>query len=464
MSSITPSPTESPQNEHGLRPTYEELSQNTRLLINLRWVAGGSILVGTAFARWVIHIDLQVFPLLIIGLFVLGYNALLWVFIERDRDGTLQRVQRVAWGQIILDWLAMIALLHFTGGITSPALIYFVIHAALSGTILLPWQTRSLTLLAIAIVGGLAWLERSGALPHVIISDLGTNAALYKNTTYIAAVMFFFGSTVLTLSELVSWNAQRLRERERHIRDLYDARATFVRVATHELRAPLGASLSLMRNIEQGYAGELSAQQAAILSRVTIRLEGLRTLIDDLLTLAMSREASTAHAPLEPYAVRTALDKIIERERPHADQKKIQLDCDLAGEPGVVMSGSVGLGIIFGNIVNNAIKYTPDGGRVTIEYRIVRPTQTAEVAVSDTGMGIPADDLPNIFNEFFRAKNAKSSQVMGTGIGLSTVRTLVERYHGRITLDSQEGQGTTIKVSLPLAADQLPPADGGGEI
>ncbi len=464
MSSITPSPTESPQDERGLRPTYEELCQNTRLLINLRWVAGGSILVGTVFARFIIDIDLKFFPLLIIGLFVLSYNALLWLFVAHDRDGTLQRVQQVAWGQIILDWLAMIALVHFTGGITSPALIYFVIHAALSGTILLPWQTRSLTLLAMAIVGGLAWLERSGNLPHVVISELGTNAALYRNTTYIAAVMFFFGSTVLTLSELVSWNAQRLREREKHIRDLYDARATFVRVATHELRAPLGASLSLMRNIEQGYAGELSAQQAAILSRVTNRLEGLRTLIDDLLTLAVSREASTAHAPLEPYAVRLALDKIIERERPHADQKNIRLDCDLSEEPGVVMSGNVGLGIVFGNIVNNAIKYTPEGGRVAIEYKIAWPEQTAEIAVSDTGMGIPADDLPNIFNEFFRAKNAKSAQVMGTGIGLSTVRTLVERYHGRITLNSEEGQGTTINVSLPLAPDQPPAADGSGEL
>ncbi len=464
MSSITPSPTESPQDERGLRPTYEELCQNTRLLIDLRWVAGGSILVGTVFARFIIDIDLKFFPLLIIGLFVLGYNALLWLFVAHDRDGTLQRVQQVAWGQIILDWLAMIALVHFTGGITSPALIYFVIHAALSGTILLPWQTRSLTLLAMAIVGGLAWLERSGNLPHVVISELGTNAALYRNTTYIAAVMFFFGSTVLTLSELVSWNAQRLREREKHIRDLYDARATFVRVATHELRAPLGASLSLMRNIEQGYAGELSAQQAAILSRVTNRLEGLRTLIDDLLTLAVSREASTAHAPLEPYAVRLALDKIIERERPHADQKNIRLDCDLSEEPGVVMSGNVGLGIVFGNIVNNAIKYTPEGGRVAIEYKIAWPEQTAEIAVSDTGMGIPADDLPNIFNEFFRAKNAKSAQVMGTGIGLSTVRTLVERYHGRITLNSEEGQGTTINVSLPLAPDQPPAADGSGEL
>ena len=92
---------------------------------------------------------------------MLGYNALLLVFIREAEDENLRRVHQAAWGQIILDWLAMIALVHFTGGITSPALIYFVIHAALSGTILLPWQTRSLTILAIVIVGGLAWLERT---------------------------------------------------------------------------------------------------------------------------------------------------------------------------------------------------------------------------------------------------------------------------------------------------------------
>jgi two-component system phosphate regulon sensor histidine kinase PhoR len=289
-------------------------------------------------------------------------------------------------------------------------------------------------------------LERDGVLSHIVIGELGLDRALYKNATYITAIMFFFGSTVLTLSELVTWTAQRLRQREQRIRELYDARATFVRVATHELRAPLGASLSLMRNIEQGYAGELSAQQAAILSRVTSRLEGLHTLIDDLLTLAISREATTAHAPLTPDSVRVTLDKIIERERPNAEQKKIRLACDLADEPGIVMSGTIGLGIIFGNVINNAIKYTPEGGSVTVEYRIAQADHTAEVIVRDTGIGIPADDLPHIYNEFFRAKNAKSSQIMGTGIGLSTVHTLVGRYHGHIALESQEGKGTTIKV------------------
>jgi signal transduction histidine kinase len=184
---------------------------------------------------------------------------------------------------------------------------------------------------------------------------------------------------------------------------------------------------------------------------VTSRLEGLRTLIDDLLTLAASREASTAHAPLEPESVRAALDKIIEREKPHAEQKKITFDCDLDDAPGIVMAGDIGLSIILGNLINNAIKYTPEGGKVLIEYRVGQPDQAVKVQVSDTGIGIPADDLPKIFGEFFRAKNAKNSTVMGTGIGLTTVRTLVDRYQGDIALESVEGQGTTITVWLPLA-------------
>jgi signal transduction histidine kinase len=460
MSATTPPP--SPP-ERGLRPTFEELRQNARLLIRLRWAAGMGILFGTAFARYALNIDLQTLPLLSIGLAVLAYNILLR-FLSSEEDQTFQRIQRVAWGQILLDWLAMIALVHFTGGITSPALIYFVIHAALSGTILLPWQTRSLSALAILIVVGLAWLERAGWLPYIEIREVGLGNALHENNTYIAAVMFFFGSTVLTLSELVARNAQRLRQREKQIRDLFDARSTFVRVATHELRAPLGASLSLMRNIEQGYAGELSEQQAAILKRVTSRLEGLRTLIDDLLTLAASREASAAHAPLHPESVRAALHKAVEAERPHAEQKQIRFECDLADAPGIIMTGNVGLAIILGNVLNNAVKYTPDGGSVRLEYRIDEGRQVAEVTIADTGMGIPAAEMPNVFNEFFRASNARRSQIMGTGIGLSTVRTLVERYHGAIDLDSEEGTGTTVRVVLPLAPDQTPPGSPGDEI
>jgi signal transduction histidine kinase len=442
-----------------LQPSFEELCQNSRLLIRLRWVAGFGILSATILGKLLLGVDLQIAPLLFIGLLVLGYNSLLArVSYQTDHqpDETLRRAQRITWGQIILDWLAMTVLVHFTGGITSPALIYFVIHAALSGIILLPWQTRSLTLLAILIVSGLALLEGAGTLPHVSIDELGLNNDLYKNTTYSLAIVFFFGTTLLTLSELVTYIAQRLRQREERIRQLYEARATFVRVATHELRAPLAAGLSLMKNIEQGYAGEFTEQQGAIIQRVIARLEGLRTLIDDLLTLATTREASTAQAPLEPVSIRTLLDKIIEREMPQVEHKKISLDCHLADDLGIALAGDVGLQIIFGNLLNNAIKYTPEGGQVRIEYSLMRQSRpgSAIVKVADSGIGIPAKDLPNIFNEFFRAQNAKNAQITGTGIGLATVKTLVERYKGNISLESEEGKGTTVTVSLPLAPKQ----------
>ena len=449
MFTTTQSPIVSSTNERGLRPTRDELCQNIQLLIQLRWAAGLGILSVTAFARYALDIRLQTAALMLIGVAVLLYNSLLSLTCRGDTNA--RQVERAAWGQMILDWGAMAALVHFTGGITSPALIYFVIHAALAGTVLLPWQARSLAVLATAIVIGIALTEREGILPHVAIPEFEMSGTLYQNGTYITGVVFFFGTAILTLSELVTRIAQRLRQREERIRQLYEARSTFLRVATHELRAPLGAGLSLMHNIQQGYAGEFTPEQGDILDRVTRRLEGLRTLIDDLLTLAASQEVTAAHVPLEPVGVCPILDRIVEREMPNAERKNIQLTCDKSTDAGVVMAGYVGLGIILGNLLNNAIKYTPEGGRVNVKYRLNRPAQRIEITVSDSGIGIPADDMPRLFDEFFRARNTKTLQVTGTGIGLSTVRTLLDRYHGHITIESEEGKGTTVHVTLPLA-------------
>lgn len=450
MAMVTP-PSPAPEiSGRGLRPTDDEVRQNTRLLIRLRWVAGLGILMATVVAREVLAIDLKTLPLILLGLGVLAYNSALSMACYQI-DSPAERVRKLAWVQIILDWGAMAALVHLTGGVTSPAIVFFAIHAALSGTILLPWQTRVLTGLAILMVAGLAWLERLGALPHITIPQLGIGTTLYKDVTFIAAEVLFFGTTLIVLSELVTRRAQLLRQREERIRQLYEARSMFLRVATHELRAPLAAGLSLMRNIELGYAGEFNEQQAAIIKRVSSRLDGLRTLIDDLLTLASSQEANVAQMPLERVNVRDVLQKIVERERPSAEAKHITLNSQLDPQPGWVMAGDVGMAIILGNLINNAIKYTPDGGQVTVSYSLVRLSHTVEIVVRDTGIGIPADELPNIFNEFFRARNVKAAQINGTGIGLSTVRTLVDRYHGSITLQSEEGQGTTVRVSLPLS-------------
>jgi signal transduction histidine kinase len=105
------------------------------------------------------------------------------------------------------------------------------------------------------------------------------------------------------------------------------------------------------------------------------------------------------------------------------------------------------------NLVSNAVKYTQKG---EVRLKLVRTNGTAHIVVSDTGIGIPDDALPNLFQEFFRAKNAQELAAAGTGLGLSIVKDLVDRYGGQIEVDSVEGQGTTFTLMLPLA--ELPAA------
>ena len=434
--------------QRGLRPSYDELCENTRLLTTLRWVAGCSILLVTATAEFVLGVQLETAPLLLIGVIVLGYNAVLYSICRSDRK-TLTRARHVAWIQIVLDWIAMVLLVHYTGGITSPALIYFVIHAALAGTILLPREARAVATVAILCVCGIAVLERSAMIPHVTIPELGLDRNLYRNNTYTAAVLFFFGTTIATLSELVTHKAQQSRQREEYIRQLYEARSTFVRITTHELRSPLAAGLSLVRNIEAGYAGELNPTQHDMIHRITVRLEGLSTLVDELLTLASSREASLAQAPLEPIEARAVLENVIERELPNAEKKHIHLETQLDAPSATVMSGDPGLSIVFGNLLNNAIKYTPENGQVTVRYHVDSETNEVQVSVQDTGIGIPQEDQPHIFQEFHRARNARALTVQGTGIGLTAVQTLVTRYHGQIGFESVEGRRHDVQRDTP---------------
>ncbi len=426
----------------------DALAPTGRLLIALRWAAGLGILLATAIARWVLDIDIPAGALLAVGGVVLSYNAAL-VLVARRAYRRAATIRRLLGAQIALDWLAMIAVVHLTGGIASPALIYFIIHVALAATVLPPRQARGLALLCAAILAGLAALEASGAIPHVALADIGLGGTFYRSGEFILAVLFFFTTTVLTIAELVARQAEGLREREARIRALNEARAAFTRAATHELRAPVAASLALVRSIEQGFADD-PALQADIVRRIGQRLDGLRELIDDLLDFAASREATLAAQPLAPVDLGAALDSAIERERPIADEKGITLRTP--PRPSVrVMAGDPGLGMVLGNVLNNAIKYTPPGGSVTVQVEVDHGAGQAAVSVQDTGIGIPSRDLPHIFDEFYRASNAKNAQIVGTGIGLAAVRAMVEYYGGTIALDSAEGQGTCVTVRLPLA-------------
>jgi signal transduction histidine kinase len=224
-------------------------------------------------------------------------------------------------------------------------------------------------------------------------------------------------------------------------------RAQFVRTVTHELRSPVGGAQSLLRVLLQQMAGELNPSQQDILRRVEARLDALMALINDLLDLAATTTRGFQEKP-QPIALVPEMRSALELRAAESQEKNITLAFPPPSSDPWVLASPEGLAHIFGNLIGNAVKYTPEGGRVTISVETRGASATA--SVTDTGIGIPEEDIPKLWQEFFRAANAKQSGIPGTGLGLSIVKRRVEAYGGMISVQSVVNQGTTFSVTLPL--------------
>ncbi len=224
-------------------------------------------------------------------------------------------------------------------------------------------------------------------------------------------------------------------------------RGQLMRVTAHELRSPITVAQSLLRNVLRGYAGPLSDLQRDVFGRVGNQLDFLGALVNDFLDLTASR-ARRMTADEGPVAVNTSLARVVIILQPRAEEKNVTLTFRQAREELAVWATEDALDHIFTNLVDNAVKYTPPGGTVTVT--LSRDSDQAQVRVSDSGIGIPADSLPHLFEEFYRAPNARAFKAIGTGLGLAIVKGLVERYRGRIAVESVVGQGTTFSVNFQL--------------
>jgi signal transduction histidine kinase len=227
-----------------------------------------------------------------------------------------------------------------------------------------------------------------------------------------------------------------------------ETRAQFVRAVTHELRAPVAAAQSLLRTVVRELAGELNDLQRDILSRLSERLDVLQMLINDLLDLAAGK-VEGLEGELTPLSLEAAVLGVVDRLSSQAQEKAIDLRVNYVPRGLTVMASEQGLERIFLNLIGNAIKYTPAGGKVTVTLE--QRNDEAVISVADTGIGIPESDLPHLFEEFYRASNVKQLGITGTGLGLAIVKDLVERYGGRVSVRSTLGEGTTFTVVLPLA-------------
>jgi signal transduction histidine kinase len=236
----------------------------------------------------------------------------------------------------------------------------------------------------------------------------------------------------------------------RAISQLDTLKSQFIRMVTHELRSPVSVTRSLLRTIVAGYAGDVSPQQRDILERANRRIEYLQKLVDDLLDVAAGKVDVAVSDEVEVLSIAPILEKVIKRFEIPAQEKNISLVLKdkSNGVPLEVKATTEGMDRVFNNLVSNAIKYTPDGGKVTVEY--FQNDGNAQIEIVDTGIGIPENAIEHMFEEFYRAPNAKEMEQEGTGLGLVIVKDTLAKYGGRVMLESKINKGSRFIVVLPL--------------
>ncbi len=604
-------------------PVEQELVGRVAWLIRLRWGAAACTIALTWVAVLVLGIDLPAAALTLLGATIAAYNVVFWSLMQRYCGVPTTGVdsfKRLASAQFLVDWVALVLLMHLTGGIDSPVVFYFIFHAIIGSILMSPRATYLHATAGVVLVGALAVLEMLGAVPHVPVPQFQLPA--FDRPVHVLGVFGFFATGIYMATYLASTISRRLHERThelavlkddlelalertrtlyeiaqavtstldpaevldtiarraahamgakacslrmldpetgaldvvaswglsadylakgrvdpehgpidhevmrgravqledlaadpggfqypdeavreglrsvlcvplsvrerpmgvlraygeaphrftpdevgfltalasqgsiaiqnarafRQLEDLEREKSKFVFTVAHELKAPVGAVLSRLTALMEGYSGDLTDRQREVILKAMRRMHSLQELVGDLLALG-ALQGRLPDRPESEVDVHRVVRRVVEIEQVEAEQKGVELRVVATEEPASVRARPEDLDRLLSNLVGNAVKYTPAGGRVELSLQSL--DSIVRIDVTDTGIGIPTESLAHIFDEFFRARNAKDQAIEGTGLGLALVRRIVELYRGEIRVESRVGEGSTFSVRFP---------------
>ncbi len=231
------------------------------------------------------------------------------------------------------------------------------------------------------------------------------------------------------------------------LKKMEQMKSDFVSMVSHEIRGPLNSVLMQHKVILDELAGSITDKQREILSRASEKIKALVTLSTELLDLA-KMEAGLLTMEKEKLELAPLLEDQVAFHRPKAEARQITLELLPLPKLPPVLANKINMEEVISNLISNAIQYTPQNGRVTLSAE--SDGSYVCMKVSDTGVGIAAEDLDRIFTRFYRVKNEKTRYIIGTGLGLPIVKSIVEAHNGRIEVQSELDKGSTFTVCIPV--------------
>jgi signal transduction histidine kinase len=432
----------------------EEATGRISWFIRLRWLAAAGVLVFAVVGGRLLQLQFAITPFVLIGIFIALYNTGFLLLANRVQP-VGKWTDRFASMQVGIDILALTVLMHFGGGIENPFISYFLFHTIIAA-ILLPRHKADLqVMLASICIVTLAIAEFTGLLPHHhIVGLLPVESELYDNWKFVTVAVFALVTTLVIAAFLAASIAQRLHQRERQLEQANTTleeqdriKSQYVMRVAHDLAGPAGTITSCLQLVTKGLTGPISVKAMDMIQSAQRKSTFLGHLIKDLLSL--SRIKASKEIPKTQVELQEIINQVFEDLQQHVAEKNLTLEQEFPAALPAVYGNAEAIHELFCNLVTNAVKYTLVGGRVEVTASSMG--DEVLVKVQDNGVGIPAEALPRIFEEFYRADNVKVEAMEGTGLGLSIVKQILNTHGGKIWVESEQGKGTTFSFTLLIA-------------
>jgi signal transduction histidine kinase len=436
------------------------LKTRNHWLIQLRYCACfmlAGLLIADAFVP---AVTLRSMPIAILGCVILLYNlvfhySIRWVPSSYARFHGLH----FALIQIAIDFVALSILIYFTGGIESPFYLFFIFHVIL-GSLILPGQIM-VVIISLAVSGTFiaSMLEMNGVIAHQAVQGL-LPSPLYDNTNFVIAWFATFTIMLFVSFYLTNSISKELYLRERSLNKAYkrlaqaeEAKSRYVMSVVHDLKTPIAAAITYLSMILEKTFGPLPEVFQHPIERSQARLTGSLAMINDVLQYS---HLKLEHGLIvEEINVQSLIDEIYAEMKVMFEAKKLKFSQWWSGDTEArIEAEPKSLKLALSNLISNAYKYTPEGGRVEVHGKIA--DGTLELVIADTGIGIPPSEQKKIFDDFYRSSVSKKSGVEGTGLGMSVVQFVIHQFNGTIDLKSPSGldnadgrPGTAFTIKLP---------------
>ncbi|MDP2921391.1 MAG: GAF domain-containing sensor histidine kinase [Candidatus Omnitrophota bacterium] len=281
--------------------------------------------------------------------------------------------------------------------------------------------------------------EKDSELLSILTGEIGTaieNAKLYTE---------LFGSHK-ELERRVSERTRELEKLNQELKTLNKMKSDFISAVSHELRTPLTSIKGYASILMTGKLGEVQPAQKERLEKIDKHSNSLVHLINNLLDIARI-ESGKVQMDMKDISIKEILDSVVDIIAPQVKEKNISLKINTGIKSDRIRADQGQMERVLVNLLSNAVKFTPDNGKVTVG--IEDGDGYVQFSVEDTGIGIPSQDIPKVFQEFFRADNAMDQNIKGSGLGLSLVKKIVEAHKGKIWFDTRLGKGTRFTFTIP---------------